>query len=332
METKVKPIIPTLTLLFLAPVTGEILSSSLPPLEFIQPITLLLQLMLYGCGALLIRELKVRKNLGWMAVFLLGMAYGIYEEGVVVRSFFDPAWMDLGFYGTYGRWIGVNWIWTINLTIFHAFVSIMSPLMILDLLFPAYREKPLLKKGGLIAAIIAFALMMPFGILFAMKATLFQLASCFVLMGILFLIALRLPPIHHPVEPKGKPARLFWIALLGSVLFWLSYILVPNLGVPALVSWWLANGTILYYLIITRRLDRLGEAFDASRKARFVFGSLLSLFFFDLLVRLGWDGSGEDMRGLVLFSGLYMIGLIVLMAQKKPQPQISEAACMDAAD
>ena len=54
-----------------------------------------------------------------------------------------------------------------------------------------------------------------------------------------------------------------------------------------------------------------------------VFGSVLPLFFFDILVRLGWDGTGEDMRGLVLFSGLYMTGLIVLMIRHrgKPQPQ-----------
>lgn len=318
MENKVKPIWPALTLLLLAPMTGEILSSSLPPLEFFRPHVMLLQMMLYGCGALLIRELKVRKHLGWMAVFLLGMAYGIYEEGVVVRSFFDPMWMDLGFYGTYGRWIGVNWIWTVNLTIFHAFVSILTPLMILDLIFPAYRGKPLLKKGGIRAALIAFGLMFVFGFGFGMKATFFQIVSCFVLMGILTFIALHLPPIHHPIESIRKPCRFFWLALLGSVFFWLFYLLIPNLGTPEWISWWLANGTIVYYLIITRFLDRMGEGFDATRKSRFVFGSILLLFFFDILVRMGWDGTGEDMRGLVLFSGLYMIGLIILMIKHKP--------------
>lgn len=321
METKTKPIWPALTLLFLAPMTGEILSSSLPPLEFIQPVTMLLQLMLYGCGALLIRELKVRKKLGWLAVFLIGLAYGIYEEGVVVRSFFDPLWMDLGFYGTYGRWIGVNWIWSVNLAIFHAFVSIMSPLMILDLLFPAYRGKPLLKKGGIITALIAFGLMMLFGLGFGMKATVFQLTACFVVMGVLVFIALRLPPVHHPIQPDGKPARFFWLGLLGAVSFWLFYVVVPNLGVPWLISWWLANGTIVVYLILTRRLDRMGQHFDLSRQSRFVFGSVLPLFFFDILVRLGWDGTGEDMRGLVLFSGVYMLTLIVLMILHREKSQ-----------
>ena len=36
---------PVIFLLFLAPMTGEILSSSLPPLEFIQPFTMLMQIL-----------------------------------------------------------------------------------------------------------------------------------------------------------------------------------------------------------------------------------------------------------------------------------------------
>ena len=145
-------------------------------------------------------------------------------------------------------------------------------------------------------------------------------------MGILTFIALHLPSIHHPIENNRKPRRFFWLALLGSIFFWLFYMLIPNLGTPELVSWWLANGTIVYYLIITRYLDRLEEGFDASRKSRFVFGSILLLFFFDILVRMGWDGTGEDMRGIVLFSGMYMIGLIALMIKHRPAKPLVDGA------
>lgn len=319
MTPKAKPIWPTLTLLLLAPMTGEILSSSLPPLEFFQFPTMLLQMMLYGCGALLIRELKVRKNLGWLAVFLLGLAYGIYEEGAVVRSFFDPNWMDLGFFGTYGRWLGVNWIWTINLCIFHAVVSIITPLMILDLLFPGYRRKSLIGKGSLIASLVSFGLMFPVGFSFGMKATWVQLAACFLLMGLLIFISLRLPREYSPLENKKKSARFFWVALLGSFLFWLIYLIIPLLIAPALISWFLAMGLIGYYMVFLHRLDRLGEKFDPARKSRFILGTMILWFFFDIAVRYSPDHAGDPVQGLVLFSGLYMVMLIILVRKNKPE-------------
>jgi len=44
-------------------------------------------------------------------LFVLGAAYGVLEEGLMVKSFFDPNWMDLGVLGSYGLWMGVNWVW-----------------------------------------------------------------------------------------------------------------------------------------------------------------------------------------------------------------------------
>ena len=55
------------------------------------PLTIFILLAsLYGSGALLIRELKVRWRKGYVSMFLLGTAYGIIEEGLMVKSFFDP--------------------------------------------------------------------------------------------------------------------------------------------------------------------------------------------------------------------------------------------------
>ena len=70
------------------------------------------------------------------------MAYGIYEEGVIVRSFFDPAWMNLGVLGIYGRTLGVNWIWSIGLTLFHASIYTSVPILLVELIFPAHKDAP----------------------------------------------------------------------------------------------------------------------------------------------------------------------------------------------
>src|SRR3989454_1087390 len=102
---------PLLALVLLSPVIAEMLSGSSPPLEWLNPITPLLLIWLYGAGILVMRETAVRWRTGWPSILLLGAAYGIIEEGLAVKSFFDPGWMDLGTLAWYGRWFDVNWVW-----------------------------------------------------------------------------------------------------------------------------------------------------------------------------------------------------------------------------
>lgn len=76
-----------------------------------------------------------------MSLLLLGLAYGIFEEGLMVRSFFDPHWMDLGSLGVYGRVAGVNWVWAYHLTVFHAVVSILASVRFVEILVPERRRE-----------------------------------------------------------------------------------------------------------------------------------------------------------------------------------------------
>jgi hypothetical protein len=125
---------PALVLYFLSPVIGELLSGSAPPVEFFNPFGLIILPALYGSGALLVRELALHWKKRWPTILVLGLAYGIVEEGLMVKSFFDPNWVDLGQLGVYGRWAGVNWVWTISLMIYHAVVSIAIPILLVELL------------------------------------------------------------------------------------------------------------------------------------------------------------------------------------------------------
>src|SRR5437667_292080 len=86
---------PLLALILLSPVIAEMLSGSTPPLEWLNPIAALLLIWLYGAGVLVMRETAVRWKTGWPSILLLGAAYGIIEEALEVKSFFDPAWMVL---------------------------------------------------------------------------------------------------------------------------------------------------------------------------------------------------------------------------------------------
>ena len=120
---------PALVLLFLSPMIAELLSGSAPPAEFFNPVGFALLTVLYGGGAILARELMHRWGKGWLTLLVLGAAYGIAEEGLMCKSFFDPNWQDVGILGSYGRWVGVNWVWSLQLTIFHAAFSIAIPVL-----------------------------------------------------------------------------------------------------------------------------------------------------------------------------------------------------------
>lgn len=154
---------PVLTLLFLSPLVGELLSGSSPPLLFFNPISLLFQVGLYGCGALLVREAVIRRRLNVTGLLLLGAAYGIVEEGLTCKSFFNPHWTDTGFLSVYGRAWGVNWIWTFGLTAYHMVVSITVPIFLTEAMFSTRATQPWLRRRGWLRAAIALSLVTVLG-------------------------------------------------------------------------------------------------------------------------------------------------------------------------
>ncbi|MGD8821626.1 MAG: hypothetical protein PVG63_00860, partial [Anaerolineales bacterium] len=161
-----KRIPPALALFVLAPTVGELISGSAPPVEFLNPFSFFLLAALYGSGALLAREFSLRWNKRWPTIVMLGLAYAIIEEGLMVKSFFDPAWMDLGDMANYGRWLGVNWPWTVELMIYHALVSIAIPIQLVELIYPEKRDQRWLTRRGMRAVAILLALDVAFGFLF----------------------------------------------------------------------------------------------------------------------------------------------------------------------
>ncbi|NBD35416.1 MAG: hypothetical protein GVY30_05400 [Chloroflexi bacterium] len=141
ITTRLQNLPPALVLFIVAPVFGELFSGSSPLNEFINPIIFLTLALLYGCGAILVRELVIRWDKGWPSLLLLGVAYGIYEEGIMVQSFFDPTWVDLGNLAVYGRVAGVNWVWAEHLILFHALISIAASIAFVEMLYPQRRRE-----------------------------------------------------------------------------------------------------------------------------------------------------------------------------------------------
>jgi hypothetical protein len=131
---------PGLTLYLLSGILAELCSGSMPPLMYLGwgwSATLM-----YGGGVVLIRELALRWGKGWPTVVALGIAYGIAEEGIAVRTFFDPTSAAHEPGVTYGWAGGVNWVFAAHLSLYHAIISIAIPILLVSMAYPERRGQP----------------------------------------------------------------------------------------------------------------------------------------------------------------------------------------------
>ena len=152
---------PVLAILLVAPFLGEVTSTATPPLDLLLPWNLALMAALYGCGALICRELVRRHRLGLLGLCLLGAAYAVYEEALVDRFWFDPEFQEAVGVGAYGRVWHTNLLLAVHLTAFHVAVSICSSILLVERLFPAYRERAWTGRRGLTFAGLALAAVVP---------------------------------------------------------------------------------------------------------------------------------------------------------------------------
>jgi hypothetical protein len=152
---------PAVVVLLLAPALGEGLSSATPPLNMLWPPTLVLLVSLYGCGALLCREIARRRGLGLRGLCVLAAAYGVFEEALVDRFWFDPRSADKGGLGTYSEVWHTNVLLAANLTLFHIAVSIVSTVVLVERLFPGHRHRPWVGPRGLRITGIVFLVVPP---------------------------------------------------------------------------------------------------------------------------------------------------------------------------
>ena len=230
---------PATILFFLSPAIAELLSGSAPPAEFFSPFGFAVMTALYGSGAVLSRELLQRWRKGWPSLLALGAAYGILEEGLMVKSFFSPYWEDLGILNSYGRWGGVNWVWSVELTIYHALISIAIPILLVELIFPAQRHEPWIGRLGF--GICTFLLVAD--TIFGFLAFPYQPSWALILLTMaviarLIALARVLPAVPFAPREAG-PRHPFWFWLTGfgsAVCFFIVFFVLPHTPLHPLLT------------------------------------------------------------------------------------------------
>jgi len=220
-----------IALALLSPLIAEVLtgSTSISKL-FYDPIGLLVGLtfdvLLYGSGVLLVREAVVRWDKGWASVLLLGGAYGIAEEGFAVHTFFQPSGSPVGLLGSFGRVAGVNTVWAVGLTAFHAVYSIALPILLVELIYPESRGVPFLSPRARWRVGIVFVATVAF---FAALVPSWPSAPVFLLfLGIvaLLIFAARRIPKGLLTPRPGHPTAGRWAFAFAGAGFFLNWVAV----------------------------------------------------------------------------------------------------------
>ena len=103
----------------------------------------------YAFPVLLIREAIVAWN-KWIASLLaLGISYGALNEGLLAKTYFSVTPTSPALGGGAGSWIGINWPWVTEITLFHMIVSISVPVVLSFLIFPETRSERFLSDRAI---------------------------------------------------------------------------------------------------------------------------------------------------------------------------------------
>ncbi|MBO3749463.1 hypothetical protein J5X84_25570 [Streptosporangiaceae bacterium NEAU-GS5] len=137
-----------------APLVAEFLLGDFP-ITFVVSLALLAPL--YGGAAVLIRETARRTGRGWPTMVLLGLAYGVFEEGILTQSLFNPDYagahlLERGFIPA----LGIALPWTLFVLTLHTVWSVGVPIAMLEELAGERRTTPWLGRVGLIVTSVLF--------------------------------------------------------------------------------------------------------------------------------------------------------------------------------
>ena len=205
----------------------------------------------YAFPVLLIREAVVAWD-KWIASLLaLGISYGALNEGLLAKTYFavNPNSPVLG--GGASRWIGVNWPWVTEITLFHMIVSISVPVVLSFLIFPETRHERFLSDRTIrwLVGLVLFevlgilTLQSLFSVTFRALLPLLLLPTAILLLGIY--LARRLPKPDRTRTLRGRISRPFPLILASLGFFLLTFIpvltyfpvpFVPD-GVPGALLW-----------------------------------------------------------------------------------------------
>ena len=322
-----------LTLYFLAPIIAEMLTGGTPPLMWNNVLGVILLTGLYGPGAILARELVRRRGLSWGRLALLGVAYGVLEEGMAYQSWFNPTWS-----GSTDRlrFLAINWMLVLVFTTIHVSLSIMSSVVIAEAIFPRQATRPWLGRkafGGMAVwlFIVAAWLFFSYGFLIFHGKGYDHPPVTYVIAPVLFVLFLWLGLRRGKASAFAqvgsgeslRPAPHLWTlrlaAFVAAFVVLVNLFFLRNLLPIALIPFGIVAGVDLLGVLLLRRWSQR-SGWGASHRLALTSG-VMGVFivaspFFEFVIP---RQPGHNPAGLVLVNLFALAGLIWLARRAKRQ-------------
>lgn len=281
--------LPVLVLFVLAPLIGEVVGAAFRFSYLAQPLRAVAILCFYSAGVLLVREVVQRRGLNGWGLLRLAAAFAVLEEGLGLQTIFNPQGMDGE--TVYGRAFEVNWLWAVVVTGYHAVWSIVIPIVLTHLAFPAERHTTWLSRSMLTVCAGVFALGFAVFVFISLVRSEFRLSAAQIIGGVAAVIILvlsasrcRRPWATTSTKQCPGPATVGWVGF-GAGLAWLMLYLVAFIGTPApFVVWTLAALVFAVALaaILRRWVTRPG--WSPRHHLNSCLGAVLALWLFGLFL------------------------------------------------
>ncbi len=237
-----------ITLMLFATILPEMLSGNTPVDMMVKPATFLFFLAAYGLPVLCIREFAVRRNLGFIGLFLLGLSYGIVNEALLAKSLFRDTGVPVDVYESYGFSFGIQWAWAAFILPWHAVASTMLPIAFAHQALPQVANAPWLGKR--LTQALAFLLFILISVFYlyedtsALPRSPLMLGQLWAAIAALAFLSTVFPAKRIQVPPVFSRWRQAALGFSGIVPF-LSFLAVahfrwPLTGYFAVMAGWLA--------------------------------------------------------------------------------------------
>jgi hypothetical protein len=246
--------------------------------------------------------MSYRGNAGVFGIFCLGLAYGIFNEGICAKTVLMSKNVPIPAFDGY-RLLSVNLAWTLLIVPWHAFHAILFPVTIVSFFFDGENDGRWLSNRSLIIVCTIFGLL---GILMFFNTPGFTAHPVYlplfaVLIAMLVILSRFLPANPHLRSPSKKAS--FFPAIAGF-LFYFAYVVGLVLLAQARLSsiilfFYAASVLTLFYGILKFR-----GWFNLSNFTGFALGDYLALSVTSILAGIGKDSVEIIATGMV-FAALF---------------------------
>jgi hypothetical protein len=283
--------------------------------------------LIYGFGALLIREIARQTGRGWPTIVALGFVYGVIEEGIALQTLFNPNFrnMHLLEYG-YIPALGMASVYTLTVLSLHIIWSICVPIALVEFMFAPCRTKPWLGRIGLGVAALGYAAGIVIFLAYNLplfSATPFQygIAAFMLLVGLAVTWYVSIPRKAAPLPGAApNPWILGVLAFAGTSIMWiLQYFADKTFHLPAAVTSTiqvvLAIAALMYIFTSARR-----EGWSNVHRFALLTGALCTYFWHGLY--WVWSKTPFELVGQFGLIALYVALLILAWRRLRAAPDV----------